>query len=223
MEAQKILSKGKAPATQEDINMILEEIKEILLTYPDYMISKADALYLTIRDKINNDTEKGIMNDIDARNVIRTRFYQTFAADIRKDEFDDKGRLKINEKSRMWYLIYLHTRMTQMNSGEHFDKMYQIEVKRIMDDFNKAINAIITKYKEYIENMIVFNPDVLPYERSKLKHQIDLFINQMSDLFRLYERNLEDYNIKSYTFEYPTSPESEKYQKAREMFMKNIK
>ena len=74
MEAQKILSKGKAPATQEDINMILEEIKEILLTYPDYMISKADALYLTIRDKINNDTEKGIMDDIDARNVIRTRF-----------------------------------------------------------------------------------------------------------------------------------------------------
>ena len=119
----------------------------------------------------------------------------------------------------MWYLIYLHTRMIQMNSGEHFDKMYQIEVKRIMRDFNEATNAIITKYKEYRE----INPDVLPYERSELKHQIDLFINQMSDLFRLYERNLEDYNIKSYTFAYPTSPESEKYQKAREMFMKNIK
>lgn len=211
MEAQKILSKGKAPATQEDINMILEEIKEILLTYPDYMISKADALYLTIRDKINNDTEKGIMDDIDARNVIRTRFYQTFAADIKKDEFDDNGWLKINTKSRMWYLIYLRTRMIQMNSGEHFDKMHQIEVKRIMRDFNEATNAIITKYKEYRE----INPDVLPYERSELKHQIDLFINQTSDSFRLYERNLEDYNIKSYTFEYPTSPESEKKSKSQ--------
>ena len=219
MEAQKILSKGKAPATQEDINTVLEEIKEILLTYPDYMISKANELYLTIRDRINKDKEKWIMNDIDARNVIRTRFYQTFASDIRKDEFDDNGWLKINTKSRMWYLIYLHTRMIQMNSGEHFDKMYQIEVKRIMRDFNEATNAIITKYKEYRE----INPDVLPYERSELKHQIDLFINHTSDSFRLYERNLEDYNIKSYTFEYPTSPESEKYQKAREMFMKNIK
>ena len=52
---------------------------------------------------------------------------------------------------------------------------------------------------------------------------MNLFINQTHDLFRLYERNLEDHNIKSYTFEHPTSIESEKYQKAREMFMKNIK
>ena len=191
MEAQKILSKGKVPANQEDINMVLEEIKEILLTYPDYMIPKANELYLTIRDKISKDTEKGIMDDIDARNVLRTRFYQTFAADIKRDEFDDKGRLKLNRKSRMWYFIYLHTRMAQMNSGEHFSQMHQIEAKRIMSDFNEATNAIIAKYKEYSER----HQGVLPYEKSELKHHIDLFINQTHDLFRLYERNLEDYNI----------------------------
>ena len=63
MEAQKILSKGKVPANQEDINMVLEEIKEILLTYPDYMIPKANELYLTIRDKINTDTVRSAAMD----------------------------------------------------------------------------------------------------------------------------------------------------------------
>ena len=86
-----------------------------------------------------------------------------------------------------------------------------------MSDFNEATNAIIAKYKEYSEA----HPDILPYEKSELKHQMNLFINQTHDLFRLYERNLEDHNIKSYTFEHPTSTEFEKYKNTREMFMKN--
>ena len=91
----------------------------------------------------------------------------------------------------MWYFVYLHTRMAQISTGEHFSQMHQIEAKRIMADFNEAANAIIAKYKEYSGT----HPGVLPYERSELKHQIDLFINQTHDLFRFYERDLEDYNI----------------------------
>lgn len=191
MSEQKILPKGKVPATEKEINEMLNNIKLSLMTLPDSQIYKLDKLLDEVDQYIDQPTRNGINSDVDFRSTIRTRFYSTFNEEITDEEINDKGRLINSKKSRMWYLTYMYTRMRYFNGGKFFNPEHQIEVKRIAEDFNAAVMCIVNKYKEYAS----INDDALPYEKSPIKVQIDDIMNSMNDSLRLYNRNLEDHNI----------------------------
>lgn len=191
MSEQKILAKGKVPATEKEVNEMLDNIKLSLMTLPDSQICKLGKLLDEVDQYIDQPTRNGINSDVDFRNTIRTRFYRTFNNEITSDEINDKGRLINGKKTRMWYLTYMYTRMQYFNGGTFFNQEHQIEVKRIAEDFNAAVMCIVNKYKEYAS----INDDVLPYEKSHIKVQIDDIMNSMNDSLRLYNRNLEDHNI----------------------------
>lgn len=190
MSEQKILPKGKVPATEKEINEMLDNIKLSLMTLPDSQICKLGKLLDEVDQYIDQPTRNGINSDVDFRNTIRTRFYSTFNNEITSDEINDKGRLINSKKTRMWYLTYMYTRMRYFNGGAFFNPEHQIEVKHIAEDFNAAVMCIINKYKEYSS----INDDTLPYEKSPVKTQIDDIVNSMNDSLRLYNRNLEYYN-----------------------------
>lgn len=190
MGEQKILPKGKVPATEKEINEMLDNIKLSLMTLPDSQICKLGKLLDEVDQYIDQPTRNGINSDVDFRNTIRTRFYSTFNNEITSDEINDKGRLINSKKTRMWYLTYMYTRMRYFNGGAFFNPEHQIEVKHIAEDFNAAVMCIINKYKEYSS----INDDTLPYEKSPVKTQIDDIVNSMNDSLRLYNRNLEYYN-----------------------------
>lgn len=191
MGEQKILSKGKVPATEKEVNEMLDNIKLSLMTLPDSQIYKLDKLLNEVDQYIDQPTRNGINSDVDFRSTIRTRFYRTFNEEITSEEIDDKGRLINGKKTRMWYLTCMYTRMRYFNGGTFFNPEHQIEVKRIAEDFNAAVMCIVNKYKEYSS----VNDDALPYEKSPIKTQIDDIVNSMNDSLRLYNRNLEDHNI----------------------------
>ena len=190
MGEQKILSKGKVPATEKEVNEMLDNIKLSLMTLPDSQICKLGKLLDEVDQYIDQPTRNRINSDVDFRNTIRTRFYRTFNNEITSDEINDKGRLINGKKTRMWYLTYMHTRMQYFNGGVFFNPEHQIEVKHIAEDFNAAVMCIINKYKEYSS----INDDTLPYEKSPVKTQIDDIVNSMNDSLRLYNRNLAYYN-----------------------------
>lgn len=191
MGEQKILSKGKVPATEKEVNEMLDNIMLSLMTLPDSQICKLGKLLDEVDQYIDQPTRNGINSVVDFRNTIRTRFYRTFNNEITSDEINDKGRLINGKKTRMWYLTYMYTRMQYFNGGVFFNPEHQIEVKHIAEDFNSAVMCIVNKYKEYSS----VNDDALPYEKSPIKTQIDDIVNSMNDSLRLYNRNLEYYNI----------------------------
>lgn len=191
-EQKKIVSKGKVPATEEEKLKLAEQIKSTLLTVNDFNLDGAISIFnksIVYIPQYKLDVLNWI---VDCRLKMRDKFYQTFGQPISKDEFegDGYGSLKNKTGSRVNYLAQMIARVNEYNSNNEFlTNTCKVEVNRLVEDFNNAINIISLRCKEYYANN-----NISTYEKSPVKPQLDQYMNVMYDAVRIYNRKFEDYN-----------------------------
>ena len=192
-EQKKIVSKGKIPATEEDMKALENNIYTSLMIAPDRILDGVIVNNESIMSRMG-EYEVHVRDKaayvINSRNTIRRQFYRVFGSKIEKDEITLGKKLSTCEGSRMNLMIFLIDRVREIN-GVGSCAYYKNEVDRILQDYNDAIQLTITKYKEcqkeYGEEL-----DLKPYEESEVKEQLDTFTNCMYDAVRVFNRTIED-------------------------------
>ena len=194
MSEQKILPKGKTPATEEDIKALENKIYTSLMIAPDRVldgvitsnesiISRMGEHKVRIRNKVDNI--------INSRNTTRYNFYKTFGADFTKGEVESFNSLFPPEGSRIIFIEFLVDRVTEINKiGPCL--YYKNEVDRILQDYNDAVKLTINKYKEYYQKKCGEDKNLKPYENSDIKKLLDVDSNRMYDAVRVFNRTIED-------------------------------
>lgn len=193
MSEQKILPKGKVPATEEDIRALEDKIYSSLMIAPDRVLDGVIASNEAIISRMGEyeaevrDKTKYVINN---RNIIRTMFYRTFGSEITKEEITLGKKLSAHGGSRMNLMIFLIDRVREINKiGPCV--YYRNEVDRILQDYNDAVQLTITKYKEY-QKKYGEEENLKLYEESEIKEQLDTFTNCMYDTIRVFNRTIED-------------------------------
>lgn len=189
MGEQKILAKGKVPATKEEIEEAVDIIVSTIDSVNDNDLSKVKPLLDKYEEYLSDDDRKSINKKVNYRMTLRTKFYKTFGAEFVQDDLTTSCSLSIGTNSKFSYLVYMNTRLSLYNSDrKYLSGIYKYEVDKLLEDFNAAVNLIITKYSEYQEK----NRNTYKlYKCSPIKKQIDSLTNSVYDNVRLYIRNYE--------------------------------
>ena len=189
MGEQKILSKGKVPAAKEEIEEVVDTIICTIDSVNDNDLSKVKTLLDKYEGYLSDDDRKLINKKIYYRTTLRTKFYNVFGSNFTEDDLTTSYSLSISTNSKFSYLVYMNTRLSLYNSDKKYlSGIYKYEVDKLLEDFNNAVNLIITKYGEYQEQ----NRNTYKlYKFSPIKKQIDSLTNSVYDNVRLYNRNYE--------------------------------
>jgi hypothetical protein len=189
MGEQKILSKGKVPATEKEIKEVVDTIICTIDSVNDNDLSKVKPLLDKYEEYLSDDDRRSINRKINYRTTLRTNFYKTFGVEFVQDDLTTSYSLSIETNSKFSYLVYMNTRLSLYNSDrKYLEGVYKYEVDKLLEDFNAAVNLIITKYGEYQEQ----NRNTYKlYKFSPIKKQIDSLTNSVYDNVRLYNRNYE--------------------------------
>ena len=187
--SEKMLAKGKVPATKEEIEEAVDIIISTIDSVNDNDLSKIKPLLDKYEGYLSDDDRRSINRKIKYRMTLRTKFYNAFGSDFTEDDLTTSYSLSIGTNSKFSYLVYMNTRLSLYNSDRKYLKgIYKYEVDKLLEDFNAAVNLIITKYGEYQEQNC--NTYKL-YKFSPIKKQIDSLTNSVYDNVRLYNRNYE--------------------------------
>ena len=187
--SEKMLAKGKVPATEKEIEEAVDIIISTIDSTNDNDLFKVKALLDKYEGYLSDDDRRSINRKIKYRMTLRTKFYNVFGSNFTEDDLTTSYSLSIETNSKFSYLVYMNTRLSLYNSDRKYLKgIYKYEVDKLLEDFNAAVNLIITKYSEYQEqnrNMYKL------YKFSPIKKQIDSLTNSVYDNVRLYTRNYE--------------------------------
>ena len=193
MSEQKILPKGKVPATGEDIRALENKIYVSLMIAPDRVLDGVIISNENIMSRMGEyeadirDKAKYVVN---SRNLIKNMFYRIFGSKITKEEITLDKKLSSHGGSRMNLMIFLIDRVREINKVGPCT-YYRTEIDRILQDYNDAVQLTITKYKEY-QKKYGEKENLKPYEESEVKEQLDTFTNCMYDAVRVFNRTIED-------------------------------
>lgn len=186
---EKMLAKGKVPATKEEIEGAVDIIISTIDSVNDNDLSKVKPLLDKYEGYLSDDDRRSINRKINYRTTLRTNFYKTFGVEFTQDDLTTSYSLSIGTNSKFSYLVYMNARLSLYNSDrKYLNGIYKYEVDKLLEDFNAAVNLIIIKYGEYQEQ----NRNTYKlYKFSPIKKQIDSLTNSVYDNVRLYNRNYE--------------------------------
>ena len=189
MSEQKILAKAQIPATEKEIKEAVDTIICTIDSVNDNELFKVRNLLDKYEEYLSDDDRKSINRKVNYRMTLRTKFYNVFGSNFTEDDLTTSYSLSISTNSKFSYLNYMNTRLSLYNSDKKYlSGIYKYEVDKLLEDFNAAINLIITKYSEYQEQ---HRNTYKLYKFSPIKKQIDSLTNSVYDNVRLYTRNYE--------------------------------
>lgn len=183
---EKILSKGKVPATKEEISEMLDTIEICIDTLNSNELAGLQKKINELPEDCNTDHIRyGMKYRID----LALNLYRIFGEPFHEADFTTSGNLSILEYTRVAYLNYMCSRLSLYNSDKRYlTPYYKYEVDKILEDFNIAINLTITRYNEFQKQ---HSNSYKLYECSPVKQRLDHLANMVYDYVRLYNRKYE--------------------------------
>lgn len=186
MSEQKILAKNKVPATEAEISEMLDTIEICIYTLNSNELA---GLQKKINELPDGCITAGIHRRMKYRMDLALNLYRIFGEPFHEGEFTTSDDLSILEYTRVAYLNCMCSRLSLYNSDKKYlAPYYKYEVDKILEDFNTAVNLIITRYNEFQKQN---SNSYKIYEYSHVKQTLDHLTNMVYDYVRLYNRKYE--------------------------------